>query len=277
MNYKDILIKDKLFNLDKMRIMGIINLSPESFFSNEFNLTTKELLFKIENMLSAGADIIDIGAVSTKPNHKKINEIEEFNRINKILREVRHEFPEIIISLDSKNDKVIYQCIDLGIDIVNDVGGGNLIDETFEKISKNNIPYILTFNTDSESNSFKKSKTTNIFKNSMVFFSKKLNKIEALGVKDIILDPGFGFNKEIMENYELLKKLKDFQILNKPILVGVSRKSMIYKYLNQEASESKNGSTILHTMSCIRGANILRVHDIEESNELKSLLSLLQF
>ena len=275
MVYKLVKCRDKLIELNRPFIMGIVNLSPESFHTNQHCLEKEQLLSKIEEIIHAGADIIDIGAVSTKPGLNKISLQEEKKRLIPMLKAVRRRFKNILISVDSTNDEILCEAIDLGIDIVNDVSGGQLKEETFKKIASNSIPYILTYNANGKMNNLIDQQNSSINEEALYFLSKKIHQIQNYGCKDIIIDLGFGFNKALEDNYLLFSRIQDFQIHNKPILIGISRKSMLFKLLETVPEKSLNATTTLHAVSLLKGASILRVHDVREANEVRKLLALI--
>ena len=273
----DILIRDKLYAVHEPWIMGIINLSPESFYSNESKLTKKNLFKKIESLIASGVDIIDIGAVSTKPNSEKIDFKEEHQRIIPLFKEIRKEFSSTLFSIDSTNNDILSKAVDEGVDLINDVSGAKISKDVLTKIGQSKIPYILTYNIQPNGNEIITEPISNIVSDSIRFFSKKIEELHEYGCVDVIIDLGFGFNKEINDNYKLFSFLKNYHIFNKHILIGISRKSMIYRKLDIQPEDSLNSTTVLNTIAVLNNVSILRVHDIKEALELKRLYSLLDF
>ena len=193
-----------------------------------------------------------------------------------VLKSLRKNFKDTLFSVDSSCDQIICEAIDEGVDIVNDVSGGNLKESTFEKIAQHAIPYILTFNSNGEINEPVENQSTSIVNEAIFFLSKKIHQLNKMGCKDIIIDLGFGFNKALNDNFMLCNRIKDFTMFKKPILIGVSRKSMLYKALQTEPENTLNATTVIHTISILNGGSILRVHDIKEANEVRKLIGLMQ-
>ena len=266
-------IKGKLYSFDDLWIMAIVNLSEDSFFQNHASLDQKSLLNHTENLILSGVNIIDVGAASTKPNAQSIISEVEIKKLSNFISSIKKEFPEILISIDSLSDETISFAIDEGADIVNDISGGKLSDSTFKKIVQHNLAYILTYNRGGKINTVKDRNEENILSDALIFLSEKLNFLATLDLVDIIIDPGFGFNKSLDDNFQLLKQAGNLSILEKPILYGLSRKSMIYKTLNISPEEGLLGTVALHTFAAMNGANIFRVHDVYESLQLKKLIS----
>jgi len=252
--------------------MGIINCTPDSFFENSRKLNEKDILNTIESMLKDGVDMIDIGGASTRPDALIPTIEEELIRITKPIQAIRKEFPKLILSLDTMRSQVAKIGIDNGIDIINDVSGGLYDSELIEVVAKNKVPYILTFNNGNEINRVPLVTERNILSNAITFFSERILTLKNQGINDVIIDPGFGFDKTIEENYKLIQQFELLQILEKPILVGISRKSMIYKKINTEPANSLNGTTVLNTALFLKNTSIFRVHDTKEMNEIRKLL-----
>lgn len=266
-------LKGNLFDLSTPKIMGIINCTPDSFYSESRRSIVKDVLKTVESMVENGVDIIDIGGVSTRPNALIPSINEEIDRVIEPIKAIRKEFKDIVISLDTMRYEVAKIGIDEGVCIINDISGGMFDDNLIKLVASKKIPYILTFNKNgNEINSLPLESKTNILTESIVYLSEKLKNLKNNGIIDIIIDPGFGFNKTLEENYTLLNNIELLQILGKPILVGISRKSMIYKKLNIEIDNSLNGTSILNTTSFLKGASIFRVHDVREMNEIRLLL-----
>jgi dihydropteroate synthase len=265
-------VQDKLIDLSIPKVMGIVNVTPDSFYSSSRKTNDKELLGTVHQMIEDGADFIDLGGFSSRPGAEIISEEEELKRVLKPIAMIKKEFPTCILSLDTFRAVVAEKGIDNGVNIINDISGWQYDPKLLDVIAKHKIPYILMHSGKSFSEMHKSSKNDMLFRNMIYYFSEKLQHLTKLGLVDIIIDPGFGFSKTIEQNYDLLSKLELFHILDRPILIGLSRKSMIYKKLNMSAEESINGSTILNTQAVIKGASILRVHDVKEAKQIINLL-----
>jgi dihydropteroate synthase len=265
----------RLISFDKALIMGILNLTPDSFYDKSRILSEKDLLLTTEKMLSDGADIIDLGAVSTRPGSEEISVEDELNRLLPALRSIRKTFPDSIISIDTWRSQVAKIGIAEGANIINDISGGTMDSYMFETIAQLKVPYIL-MHIQGTPQTMQHNPTYHDVVNEVIdFLAKRIQKLRLLGVADIIVDPGFGFGKTLEHNYTLLKHLEQFKILDCPILVGISRKSMITKALNIKADEALNGTTVLNTIALMKGAKILRVHDVKEAVEAVKLTSML--
>jgi dihydropteroate synthase len=265
-------LKGRLYDLSIPRIMGIINVTPDSFFSESRKTSEKEILESVENMLNNGADIIDIGGVSTRPNASIPSIEEEINRILKPIQSIKKYFPQTIISLDTMRGEIAHIGIEEGIDIINDVSGGMYDDSIIDVVAKSKVPYILTHSNGNEINKVPLDSERNITTEIISYFSNRIQDLKKAGINDLIIDPGFGFDKSISENYELVENFEMLHLLEKPILVGISRKSMIYNKLKTNPEESLNGTTVLNSMLLMKKGSIFRVHDIKEMNEVKELL-----
>jgi dihydropteroate synthase len=268
-------IKGKLIDLSQPSVMAIVNITPDSFYSGSRFTNEKRLLAKVEEHLNQGATFIDIGAYSSRPGAENISEAEEKNRLESALKKIVTHFPEATISLDTFRASIAEWAVNnYGIAIINDISGGTLDNSMFETIARLNVPYVLMHLRGTPYSMQSHSNYTNIVKEIVVELSDKVAKLKKMGVNDIIIDPGFGFAKNIEHNYELLNKLEIFKVFELPILIGISRKSMIYKSLNITADESLNGTTVLNTLALHNGANILRVHDTKEAVETIKLVHL---
>ena len=267
--------RGKLVRFDKPLIMGILNVTEDSFFDGGKHNTEKQWLLHIEKMLLEGADIIDIGAASTRPGAKLISKADELSIIERVLKSVRKEYPEIIISIDTYYANVAKYSIENGADIINDISGGEIDNEMFRTIADLKVPYILMHMKGTPENMNQFTHYNNIIQEMILYFSEKVNKLKLLGVNDIIIDPGFGFSKTLDNNYKLMNQLEVFHFLELPVLVGISRKSMINKVLETNATEALNGTTVLNTIALQKGANILRVHDVKEAVETLKILNML--
>ncbi len=264
-----------LIDLSSPKVMGILNITPDSFFDGGKYTHEKAIIAQVEKMLNDGATFIDIGAYSSRPGAKHISEEEEINRIVPIIQLLVKEFPNIIISIDTFRSTIAEQCIKNGACIINDISAGSLDAEMFSTIAKLQVPYIIMHMQGSPQNMQNNPTYTNITQEVLGYFSTKILELRALGVNDIITDVGFGFGKTIDHNYELLKKLSLFKNLEVPMLVGISRKSMLHKPLNISAAEALNATTSANTIALLNGANILRVHDVKEAAQAIKIVELL--
>ena len=271
---KTINIKGTLFQFDTPKIMGIINLSPDSFYENDAEKKETALLKKIESFIANGADIIDIGGSSTKPNSSLPSAKEELDRVIEPLKLIRKEFPNLIISIDTVRNEVAQQTLEIGADIINDVSGGYDNSKMLELVAKFKCPYILTHNIEGGINKNVMDDSKNTIKELIQFFSKKISELNAKGIYDIIIDPGFGFSKRLKQNFEIVQNFELLHILNTPIMAGISRKSMIYKPLEIESKDALNGTTAMHAFILSKKASLFRVHDVQEMNEVKKLWEL---
>jgi dihydropteroate synthase len=265
-------IKDKLIDLSIPQIMGIVNVTPDSFYEGSRTLTDKALLTKVSQMLEEGADIIDLGGYSTRPNADFVSEEDEIKRISEPIKVIKKEFPSAVLSLDTFRGKVAQVGIDQGIDIINDISGWQYDPELLEVVARNNMPYILMHISNQQKEMHLTSDNEHLFREMIFYFSNKLQQLTLHGITDVIIDPGFGFSKTIEQNYDLLNNLALFNILERPILVGISNKSMIYKKLNIDAENAQNGTTALNTVALLKGANFLRVHDVLAAKQIVQLL-----
>lgn len=261
-------VNGKLIDLSRPAVMAIANLTPDSFFTGSRLFTEKDVLTHVGKALEEGADIIDVGAFSTRPSATYISEEEELERLKSTLRAIRKHFPDAIISLDTFRAGIarwgVEEC---KIDIINDISGGTLDDMMFETVAEMGVAYVLTHTRGTPQTMQKLTQYDNMISDILHFFEKKTTQLIHLGVKDIIIDPGFGFAKTLEQNYELLAKMTYFKELNFPVLYGVSRKSMIYNLLETTPEHALNGTTALNMLGLMNGANILRVHDVKEAVE----------
>lgn len=257
----------RLLLLDEPLVMGILNATPDSFYEKSRFSSEKQLLLQVEKMLSEGADIIDAGGYSTRPGAKNISEKEELQRLIPAIKIILKKFPRIIISADTFRSEVAKAAVENGASIINDISGGTSDKKMFETVAKLGVPYILMHIQGTPQTMQNNPQYKNVTKEILFFFAEKTKQLKELGVKDIILDPGFGFGKTLEHNYEILKNLNDFKIFELPILAGFSRKSMINKVLHTKPENALNGTTVLNTMALMKGAKILRVHDVKEAKE----------
>lgn len=259
--------KGTLINLSTPKVMGILNITPDSFYDGGKYKNDQDILSQVENMLLNGATFIDVGAYSSRPGAAHVSEEEELKRIVPVVELLIKKFPEIYISIDTFRSKVAQETINVGAAIVNDISGGNMDENMFSTIAKLQIPYIAMHMQGTPQNMQQNPTYENVTTELIQFFSEKINQLHQLQVKDVIIDVGFGFGKTIEHNFQLLRDLKFFETLNTPILAGISRKSMLYKTLDISAQEALNATTSANTIALLNGANILRVHDVKEAME----------
>ena len=261
----------KLMDFEFPKVMGILNCTPNSFYDGGKYKTETDFLKQTEKMLIDGASIIDLGAYSTQPNADFVTEEEELNRILPVASSIIKHFPEVILSIDSFRSEVAKQCIENGATIINDVSAGFLDEKMFEVVGKYKVPYIMMHMKGTPQNMQKFTDYDDVMKDMMFYFSERIATAKSFGIVDIILDPGFGFSKTLNQNYEVLNKLELLNEFNLPVLSALSRKSMIYKFLNTEPTKVLNGTTVLHTISLMKGAKLLRAHDVKEAVECVKL------
>ena len=263
--------KGQLIDLASPKVMGILNVTPNSFFDGGKYKTESVILSQVERMLTDGATFIDVGAYSSKPSAEFVSEKEELNRIVPVVNLILEKFPDCLISIDTFRSEVAKVCLENGAAIINDISAGNLDDKMLETIAKYNVPYIMMHMRGTPQTMQTMTNYDNIVKEMLFYFSERVAKARSYGINDLIIDPGFGFAKTLEQNYEVLQKLELFEMLELPLLVGFSRKSMIYKALNSNAQEALNGTTVLNTIALTKGAKILRVHDVKEAMECVKL------
>lgn len=257
--------------------MGILNITPDSFYRESRISNTDSIREQAGRMLREGASILDIGAVSTRPGAGEISVKQELDRLRPALETIRKAYPEAILSVDTYRSEIARRVVeDYAVDMINDVSGGQMDGDMFGTIADLQVPYILMHMKGKPADMQKHALYKDVVKEILAYFSAGVAALNSLGVNDLIIDPGFGFAKTIKQNYEILGRLDAFHMLELPLLVGISRKSMIYKTLGISASEALNGSTALHTIALMMGANIIRVHDVREAMETIVLLENLQ-
>jgi len=257
-----------LLNFDQPRIMGILNLTPDSFHDGGKYINEEAMLIHAGKMVDAGVDIIDAGGQSTRPGASMITLEDELKRVIPAIKCLRNHFKDIPISIDTFHSQVAEESINAGASIINDVSGGEMDHKMFDCLADLQVPYVLThIKGDPETMQYK-ANYKNLMQEILEYFSEKMEKLQRMGINDIIIDPGFGFGKTLEHNYELISKLDELSILGAPVLVGVSRKSMIQKVLDVGSQEALNGSSILHTLALEKGADILRVHDVLEAKQV---------
>lgn len=264
----------KLIMLDKPIVMGILNITPDSFYDGGKYNDLSEVEGQIKRMLNHGASIIDVGAYSSRPGAKHISEEEELRRLTPVLQLIKEKFSTTIVSVDTFRSGIAEEVVkNYGVSIINDISAGEMDSNMFNTIASLNVPYIIMHMKGTPQNMQQNPSYKDVTNEIISYFSDKINQLKKLGVHDIIIDPGFGFGKTIEHNYELLNNLNKLRIFELPVLAGVSRKSMIYKYLNKSPEEALNGTTVLNTIALSKGANILRVHDVKEAVETVKLFN----
>jgi dihydropteroate synthase len=257
----------KLIDLTSPKVMGILNVTPNSFFDGGKHANEKAILIQVEKMLLEKATFIDIGGYSSKPSAEFVSEEEELHRLVPIIQKIVNVFPEVIISVDTFRSKVAKESIETGAALINDISAGNLDTNMMKTVAQLQVPYIMMHMKGTPQTMQSLTQYKNIVKEILFYFSEKIAQARSLGINDLILDPGFGFAKTVEQNFEVLSKLELFQMTELPLLVGVSRKSMIYKTLDTNSELALNGTTSLNTISLLKGAKILRVHDVKEAVE----------
>ncbi len=268
--------KGKLIDLSEPAVMAILNLTPDSFYSQSRINTIDQALKKTAKFIEEGAQFIDIGAYSSRPGAIHISEAEELERLMPIVEAIAKAFPETLISIDTFRAKVAEAAILSGAHLINDISAGNLDEAMFETIAKLQVPYIIMHMKGNPQNMQENPSYENITNEVLTYFMEKVNQLRKLGVKDIIIDPGFGFAKTIDHNYKLLQEMESLNILSLPILVGFSRKSMITKVLDIRNKDALNGTSVLNTISLQKGATILRVHDVKSAMECIKLVEMVK-
>lgn len=263
--------KGQLIDLSIPKVMGILNVTPNSFFDGGKYKNEEAILSQADKMLSEGATFVDIGAYSSKPSAEFVSEQEEIDRIVPAIKLILKHFPEALLSIDTFRAEVAKASIENGAAIINDIAAGELDDKMFDVIADYNVPYIMMHMRGNPQTMQSMTQYGDIVKEMLFYFSEKVKRARSLGINDLILDPGFGFAKTTDQNYEVLQKMELFNLLELPVLAGVSRKSMIYKTLGNTAQEALNGTTVLNTIALTKGAKILRVHDVKEAVECVTL------
>ncbi len=262
-------VNGRLMDLSVPRVMGILNVTPDSFYAGSRKQTARDIAERVEQLMEEGADIIDIGAYSSRPNAKDVAAEEEMERLEKGLRIIRQLAPDAVVSVDTFRASVAQRCVgEYGVAMINDISAGELDSCMFETVACLGVPYIMMHMQGTPQNMQVAPHYDNLIQDIMTYFARKIQALRELGQKDIIVDPGFGFGKTLEHNYELMNRLERLKILELPVLVGVSRKSMVYKLLDITPDESLNGTSVLHTIALLKGASILRVHDVRACREV---------
>ena len=268
--------KGKLIDLSTPKVMGILNLTPDSFYDGGKYKNESEILSQVYIMLKNEATFVDIGAYSSRPNAEHISEAEELKRLLPIIEIIVKEFPEITISTDTFRSEVAKQSIESGAALINDISAGKLDDNMLQTVADLHVPYIMMHMRGNPKTMQQQTEYDNLVKDILFYFSQRIVAAKDVGIVELIVDPGFGFAKTTAQNFELLNQLELFKTLDFPLLAGVSRKSMIYKTLENTAQDALNGTTVLNTIALQKGAKILRVHDVKEAVECVKLLEQLQ-
>lgn len=261
-------VNGQLMDLSQPRVMGILNITPDSFYADSRKQTEKDIIARIHQILDEGGDFIDIGAYSSRPDASDVSPKEEMERLKYGLEILRNECPEAVVSVDTFRADVAKMCVEeYGVALINDIAAGQMDPEMFSTIAQLKVPYIMMHMQGTPQNMQKNPHYDNPVKEIILYFAEKIEKLRASGVKDLIIDPGFGFGKTLAHNYEILDKLEELQTFQLPILIGVSRKSMVYKLLGGGPEDALNGTTALHAIALMKGARILRVHDVKAATE----------
>lgn len=274
---KSLNVNGRLLDLSTPQVMGILNVTPDSFYAGSRSRTEAEIAARACQILDEGASIIDIGAYSSRSNAEHISPEEEMQRLSTGLEILNRNHPDAIISVDTFRAEVARQCVEeYGAAIINDISAGEMDEQMFPTVARLNVPYIMMHMQGTPQNMQKEPHYENLLKEVFMYFARKVRQLRDLGMKDIILDPGFGFGKTLEHNYELMAHLEEFGIFELPLLVGVSRKSMIYRLFGVTPQEALNGTTVLDTVALMKGADILRVHDVREAVEAVRLIEKLK-
>lgn len=265
-------LRGRLLELREPQIMGILNVTPDSFYSDSRTPDEAHITDRVRQMMDEGADMIDIGGYSSRPGADDVTPEEEMDRLRRGLRIVRELYPEVPVSVDTFRADVARMCIEEeGADIINDISGGMMDRQMFRTVARLGVPYILMHMQGTPDTMQVAPHYDNLRREVMLYFAERIDRLCQMGAKDIIVDPGFGFGKTLEHNYELMNHLEDFAVFNLPLLVGISRKSMIYKLTGGTPQTSLNGTTVLNTISLVKGAHILRVHDVKAAAEAKQI------
>lgn len=276
MNQFSLNLNGKLYELSSPKVMGILNVTPDSFYAGSRKQTEEDIKSRCREIIEEGGDIIDIGAYSSRSDAEHIPAEEEKRRLRTGLEILRNEYPEAIVSVDTFRADVAEMCVkEYNVNIINDISAGEMDKEMFNTVARLQVPYIMMHMKGTPQDMQKSPQYTSLMKEIFMYFSEKVYKLHEMGVNDLILDPGFGFGKTLEHNYELMNHLEEFSLFNLPVLVGISRKSMIYKLLGNTPSEALNGTTALNTIALLKGANILRVHDVKEAVETVRIVTAL--
>jgi len=261
-----------LLDLSMHRVMGIVNITPDSFYEGSRTMQEEAVMRQVKRLVAEGTDMLDVGGYSSRPGADHISQQQELSRLLPALERIRRDYPDLILSVDTFRPEVARIVVeDYDVDIINDISAGEMGPSMFETIARLNVPYIMMHMKGTPQNMKEKAHYQQMMKEITRYFSARVENLRQLGVKDIILDPGFGFGKNIEHNYQLLNRLDELKIFGLPLMVGLSRKSMIYKVLDISPDQALNGTTVLNTLALERGASILRVHDVKQAREIITL------
>jgi dihydropteroate synthase len=260
-------VRGKLISLASPKVMGIINITPDSFYAGSRKPTTGDALAQADKMLADGADFLDIGAYSSRPGAADISVQEELDRLLPVIEAISASYPEAVLSVDTFRSAVALAAIKAGAHIINDISGGALDEDMFTTVAKLQVPYILMHMRGTPQNMVQQTNYIDVFAEVFDYFAERVHRLHEMGVHDVIIDPGFGFAKTHPQSYKLMNRLQEFERLELPVLVGVSRKRMVYNLTGGTAADALNGTTVFNTIALSRGANILRVHDVKEAVE----------
>ena len=270
-------LRGRLVTIDRPWVMGIINVTPDSFYGGSRVADEGMLIERVRQMLAEGADVIDVGACSTRPGSQQVDAQGEMNRLQWALAAIRREFPDTIVSVDTYRAQVAHRCVEeWGTDIINDISGGMIDQEMFATVAQLGVPYVLMHTRGTPETMSQLTDYHNVAAEVLEWMARRIDELRQMGVADVIADPGFGFAKTVEQNYELLARLDAFHALDAPLLVGVSRKRMIYTPLHCDADGALNGTTVVNTIALMHGAHILRVHDVKAAAEAVELTTMLR-
>ncbi|MGN0233234.1 MAG: dihydropteroate synthase [Bacteroidaceae bacterium] len=266
-----------LMDMSVPRVMGILNVTPDSFYAQSRKQTEEEVSARTLQILQEGADMIDIGAYSSRPGADDVSPAQEMERLRQALTVLRRVAPDAVVSVDTFRADVARMCVEeYGVQMVNDISGGELDPDMFVTVARLGVPYILMHMKGNPQNMQQAPHYDNLLAEMLQYFATRVHRLRELGVKDIVLDPGFGFAKTLQHNYELMNRLEDLHVLGLPMLVGISRKSMIYRLLGGSPQDALNGTTVLNTLALVKGASILRVHDVREAVEAVRITNMMR-
>ena len=271
---KSLISNGKHLDLSSPKVMGILNLTPDSFFDGGKHLSIDIQLKRVEQMLEEGVSIIDLGAVSTRPGSLNVSESEEIDRLFPSLKAIRHDFPDVFLSIDTYHASVAEKAVKLGANMINDIYGGRYDEGMLETIARLNVPYVMMHMKGEPKTMQHNPQYKDVVAEVAYFFQQQISKLRKMDFGQVLIDPGFGFGKTIDHNFEILRRLPEFQTLGCPVVAGLSRKSMIQKSLDVTASEAGNGTTVLQTIALLKGAVILRTHDIREAVQAIKLVEI---
>jgi dihydropteroate synthase len=270
---KTLKVRGKIIDLSIPKVMGILNVTPDSFYDGGLYTRESDLLKQVEKMILDGADFIDIGGYSSRPKAQDISIEEEWNRVKQAIQSIKKEFPSALLSIDTFRSQIAHQAIGEGCDMINDISAGQLDKDMFGIVSDLQVPYVIMHMRGNPQTMTQFANYDNLVGEIIDYFHSILYQLNQLGIKDVLVDPGFGFAKTVDQNFALLNRLEELHVLDKPLLIGLSRKSMIWKTLNTTTEFALNGTTSLNTVALLKGAAILRVHDVKEAKENISLLN----